>query len=231
MGRLQRAALVKQLKCDGRGRHCERHAHDDRAARRQPKRRRREADDYSRNRELRQPQPEDILPHCQQAAQLQLEPDDEEQQDDAEFGHGPHGVGVREQLETRWSDGDACHQIADDGPQARAVEHRYGDYRAGAEDQDRDQEARFSVFGHAILRRLGGYAFPRTLKVGGAAIEWGGARRPLQEPVQAPAPREASEGRQTPSVDRNPAKACLTLLPVRHTNARRRPKTGFRNRR
>ena len=102
------------------------------------------------------------------------------------------------------------------GAQPDALEQRHGDYGAGAEDQDRRAGNWLQVFG--MLARLGG-TIPRTLKGGGQRSRAGAEGRFRN--LSGSAPREASEGRQTPRLDRSPAKACLTLLPVRHTNLRR----------
>ena len=47
--------------------------------------------------------------------ELQLEPDDEEQQHDAELGHAAHRGGVGEQPEPGRADGEPRREIADDG--------------------------------------------------------------------------------------------------------------------
>ena len=77
----------------------------------------------------------------QQARQLELEPDDEEEEHDAELGDAAHRLGLADERQAGRADDDAGGEVAEHGAQAEAPEQRHGDHGRGAEHQDRRQEA------------------------------------------------------------------------------------------
>ena len=89
-----------------------------------------------RHRQLREAEPEDVPLHLPEMGQLELEPDDEQEEHHSEFGHGRNGLRILHQAEARRSDGDACSEVAEDGAQAEKPEHGHRHDRRRAEGQD-----------------------------------------------------------------------------------------------
>ena len=97
-----------------------------------------------RHADLRRAEPEDVAAHREQPRRLELEPDDEQQEHDAELGDVADGLGLADERQAGRADGDAGGEVAEHGAEAEAPEQRHGDHRRGAEDQDRRQEARMA---------------------------------------------------------------------------------------
>ena len=62
-----------------------------------------------------------------------------EQEHDAEFGHGADRLRIGDERQARRSDRDARREIAEHGAQTDQPEQRHGDDGGGAECQDRRQ--------------------------------------------------------------------------------------------
>ncbi len=78
------------------------------------------AEDGGGEHELGGAQPEDRAPHREQARELELEADQEQQQHDAELGHRQDRLRVAEQADAERADDDAGRQIGDDRRRAAA---------------------------------------------------------------------------------------------------------------
>ena len=142
VGGLEVAALLEHLQRD-RGRRQRQHdPDDDGASQHKPARDRGGRKDRDRHAELRRAEPEDVAAHRDQPRQLELEPDDEEQEHDAELGDAADGLGLADERQAGRADDDAGGEVAEDAGEAEAPEQRHGDHRRGAEDQHRRQEAR-----------------------------------------------------------------------------------------
>jgi hypothetical protein len=88
-----------------------------------------------RQHHLRGAEPEDVAPHLPQAARLQLQPDDEQQEDDAEFGDVQDLLAVRQPVKDR-PDHHAGGEVAEHRAKPEPLENRGRDDGA-AEQQDR----------------------------------------------------------------------------------------------
>ena len=116
-------------------------------------------------------------------ARLHLEPDDEEQEDDAELSHVQDLLAVRDAMEDR-PDDDARRQISEHRAEPQLLEDRRRDDRA-AEQQDRFGEKGIgcghasSFFqwrgaGKAASKRIA----PATLMLSGVHNKWNAKERP-----------------------------------------------------
>ena len=83
---------------------------------------------------MRESEPEDFLAQCPQLGGPHLEPDQEQEQHDAQFGDVQDGLRVVEERETEGADQQAGTEIAEDGTQAELAKQRDGD--DGGRQQD-----------------------------------------------------------------------------------------------
>ena len=91
--------------------------------------------------DLRGARAEHRVPHHPEPGRLQLEPDHEQQQHDAELGEVQDVLDVVEQAQAPGADHDAGGKVAEHGAQLEAPEQRYGDDRGRKEDGDLCGEA------------------------------------------------------------------------------------------
>ena len=83
---------------------------------------------------LRGAQAEHQAPHDPQARRLQLQPDDEEQQHDAELGDVRDAADVTDEVETPRADDETGGHVAEDRGQPREAEQRHRDDGRGQQD-------------------------------------------------------------------------------------------------
>jgi hypothetical protein len=105
-----------------------------------------QADDGARDQHLERAEAEDQAAHLPQARERQLEPDHEEEEDDAELGQTPdaveivdHHIGERldpvgDEAEAEGADQGADQEIAEHRADPEAVEHRHDD--PGGDEED-----------------------------------------------------------------------------------------------
>ena len=98
-------------------------------------------------RDLQQPQPENVAPELPQAAGSQFKADDEQQHDDAEFGKAERRRGIIDQPEHRRPDQDARRQIAEHRAEFQPGEQRHNDHGGGEIDHRVAQQGRFGTSG------------------------------------------------------------------------------------
>ena len=94
-----------------------------------------------RHQDLRGPRAEDGVPHHPEPGRLQLEPDHEQQQHDAELREVQDALDVFEKAQAPRANHDARRKVAEDGAQLEAPEQRYGDDRGRKEYGDLCGEA------------------------------------------------------------------------------------------
>ncbi len=110
---LEVAALLEHLQRDRGGRQRQRHADDDGAPQHEPLATAAAAKTRPSGR-LRRAEPEDVAAHRDQPRQLELEPDDEEQEHDAELGDAADGLGLADERQAGRADDDAGGEVAED---------------------------------------------------------------------------------------------------------------------
>ena len=105
-----------------------------------------EAADRERGqRQLRGAEAEDVAPHRQQPAELELEPDQEQQHHDAELGDRDDAFRRRERREPVRADDDAGDEIGDDGRQPEPARDRHAQDRGGEQHEAEREKAEFAV--------------------------------------------------------------------------------------
>src|SRR3546814_11067080 len=80
---------------------------------------------------LRRAKPENLAAHRPQARWLHLQPDDEEEHDDAEFGDVQDSLGIRKQRQPEGADRKARRDIAKHRPAPTPLKQGEGDQRGG----------------------------------------------------------------------------------------------------
>ncbi len=109
---------------------------------------------------LREPEPEDLLAQRPQLGGPHLEPDQEQEQHDAQFGDVQDGLRVVEERETEGADQQAGTEVAEDGAQAELAKQRDRD-DGGRQQDDRMTETdacRFRGQPRLLRRRKTGRA-------------------------------------------------------------------------
>jgi hypothetical protein len=141
---LQVAAVFQDAQRDRGGRKCERKACDQRGA---PVEHASEQGEAGERRggehQLRDAEAEDVAPHREQAAELELEPDQEQQHHDAELGDGEDGFGPAENAEPVRADHHARNQIRDDRRELCEPRDRYADHGGGKQHQGEGEQTDF----------------------------------------------------------------------------------------
>jgi hypothetical protein len=88
---------------------------------------------------LRRAQPEDRPAQAPQPRGLHLQPDDEQEHDDAELGDVQYGLRIGEQAEAERADDEAGDEVAEHRAQPDALEDRHGDDAGGEQGDDLDE--------------------------------------------------------------------------------------------
>ena len=88
---------------------------------------------------LQQPKTKDIPPHRPQLRRLHLQPDDEQEHDDAKLRHMQDRHRVREEAKPERTDGQPRREVAQHRPQPDALEDRHCDHRSAEKCHHRDQ--------------------------------------------------------------------------------------------
>ena len=84
---------------------------------------------------LQPPQTHDRTSHLPDAIWLQLESDQEQHEDHAEFSEMQHVLSaLRHETQSEWADGDTGQQVAEDGTEPKALGQRHGDDSGGQVD-------------------------------------------------------------------------------------------------
>ncbi len=115
------------------------HAGDDRDGRRQPDEHGAAGEQRAAGQDLRQSKTENILLQRPQPRRLQLQPDDEEEHDDAELGDADDRRRPGEDRQAERPDDDAGGQVADDRADADPLEDRHRHHPRGKQ-RHRGQE-------------------------------------------------------------------------------------------
>jgi hypothetical protein len=85
--------------------------------------------------DLREAEPENVVAHRPEAGGLQLQPDQEEQEDDAEFGDAQQFLPVADLVQDR-ADHHAGGEVAEDGAEPEPLEDRRGEQRPAEHQQN-----------------------------------------------------------------------------------------------
>ena len=93
--------------------------------------------------QLRDAEAEDVAPHREQARQLELEPDQEQQHHDAELGDREDALGRVEQLQPVGADDHARQQVGDDRREPREARDRHADHGGGEQHEGEAEQAEF----------------------------------------------------------------------------------------
>ncbi len=154
---LQLAALLQDAQRDRRGGEREREARDQRAAPFEPSGQQCEATDRRRGeRQLGDTEAENVAPHREQAGQLELEPDQEQQHHDAQLGDREDALGRIEQLQPVWADDHARQQIGDDRREPREAGDWDADHRGGEQHEgEAEQGEACRMIIHWLIRTYG----------------------------------------------------------------------------
>ena len=84
---------------------------------------------------------EDRAPHGEQAGELELEADEEQQQHDAELRHRQDRLRIAKQADAERTDDDAGREIRDDRREPDDARDRHAHHRGGEQHERKDQEA------------------------------------------------------------------------------------------
>ena len=111
------------------------------------------ADRERGQRQLRGAEAEDGAAHGDEPAELEFEPDQEQQHHDAELGDRDDAFGRAERRDPVGADDDAGDQVGHDRGEAEPAGDRYAQHRGGEQHQSERQEAKFAVLlSHGAFR-------------------------------------------------------------------------------
>ncbi|GJE07820.1 hypothetical protein AOPFMNJM_3150 [Methylobacterium jeotgali] len=145
VGRAEVAPLLQELQRHRCGRKGERDADHQGGGEREAEQGRRPGERGGADEELRRAEAEDVPAHRDELREVQLQPDDEEQQHHADLGDARRRLRLGDEGEPGWADQHPGHEIAEHRALAEQPEDRHADHRRRQEGQHRRQEAR--VFG------------------------------------------------------------------------------------
>ena len=148
--RLEQALFVEALEHDRRRRHGQHQARRERRLPRPAQRQRGEAEDGRGRYDLQAAEAENGAAQRPELRRLELEPDDEQHDDDAELGE-VHDMGAlgSDDAEHGRPDDDAGDEIAEDGAQAEARGDRHREHGGGQVGESAQEEF---VEGHRLSR-------------------------------------------------------------------------------
>jgi len=147
VGALEMPAVLEDPQRDRGCRERERDSGDEGAAPGKARRKRQRRDRRGSEGKLRRAETENIAPHGEQAGKIELQPDQEQQQHDAELRDRQDGFGRTEDADAPRTDQHAGRQIRHDGGETDAARDRHADDRGGEQHDRERQKAEFGGLG------------------------------------------------------------------------------------
>ena len=145
MGSVDLAQVREPLEDDGGARECHEEAHEQRDLPREAQSHGERAAEPHGEDHLRAAAGHDLAAHLAQPAERELDPDREQQQDDADFSQAFHLVNVGDETQGVGTEQDAGDDEPREGRQPDAVEDQNDDQRDGEDDR---QVLEDEVLGH-----------------------------------------------------------------------------------
>src|SRR5205085_8431982 len=164
---------------------------------------------------------ENVMPHPPQPPRVQLQPDEEQQQDNAEFGEMQLALRARDEVQHLWPGDRAGDQEAEGGAEAEPPEDQHEDQSEAEQDNGVVKQGRACLQRRLVHDRTAW----RAASAAASATAWKGSRIAPCRALSRRAGASSSRPGQTPGVSLSPASQAASASRASASSRDERPKT------